>query len=105
MIRFASMALAIAAFAAAPAFADDATVKIGHGTVEPAEVTISTGESVTFRNEKAMPGGHTVVSDDGKFRSHSLAKGETYTETFDEAGRYPYHIEEHPSGTGVIVVE
>lgn len=105
MIRSASIALGIAAFSAASAFAEDATVAIGHGTVEPSEVTIQAGESVTFRNTKSMPGGHTVVADDGSFRSHSLAQGETYTETFEEAGTYEFHIDEHPSGTGVINVE
>jgi len=105
MIRSAAAALALVAFGVAPALAENATIKIGHGTVEPSEVTIQAGESVTFRNSKQMPGGHTVVADDGSFQSHSLAKDESYTETFDEPGRYAFHIEEHPSGTGVINVE
>ncbi len=96
--------MAAVALLAAPALAD-VTVEVGHGSLDPAEVRIEAGETVTFENVQAMPGGHTVVADDGSFRSHGLAQGETYTERFEEPGRYPYHIAEHPSGKGVIIVE
>ena len=52
-----------------------------------------------------MPGGHSIVADDGSFQSPGLAKGESWTHTFDEPGTHSYSIKEHPKARGSITVE
>lgn len=90
--------------AAAPA-GEGATVRIGHDRVEPAEVTVEAGETVTFLNEEKMPGGHTIAATDGSFSSPPLDVDERWTKTFEEPGSYEFRIEEHPEATGTVVVE
>jgi plastocyanin len=82
-----------------------ATVVVGHNKLDPALVQIKAGESVTFQNVDAMPGGHTVTAIDGSFSSPGLAKGESWTHSFDVPGVYPIQIKEHPDTKASIVVE
>jgi plastocyanin len=70
---------------------------------DPATVTIRAGESVTWTNQDSM--NHTVVADQGEFKSGELANGATFSFTFDKAGTYPYHCSIHPSMTGTVVVQ
>lgn len=86
------------------AFADE-TVEVSHNSLSPTQVTIQAGETVTFHNQVQMPGGHTIVADDGSFASPPLEKDGTWSHTFDAAGAYSYHIEEHPSAKGTVTVE
>ena len=60
---------------------------------------------MTFHNLDEMPGGHTIVADDGSFESPAMGKDERWSRTFDKAGSYPYSIKQHPSVKGKIVVE
>ncbi len=60
---------------------------------------------VVFHNLDRMPGGHTVVADDGSFGGPGLAKDEKGSHTFSKPGVYSYSIKEHPSAKGRIVVE
>ncbi len=87
------------------ALADDVMIHIGHNKVAPGEVKVTAGTVVIFHNMDEMPGGHTIVADDGSFQSHGLAKNEQWSHTFDKPGAYSYHIKEHPSAKGTIVVE
>jgi plastocyanin len=91
--------------AAGPALGDDVTVHVGHNRLDPAEVSIAVGDTVTFHNMDEMPGGHTIVADDGSFQSPALAKDDSWTHTFTEAGSYGYHIKEHADAKGKVVVE
>ena len=70
---------------------------------DPNTVTIKVGESVTWTNEDSF--NHTVTADNGEFESGDLAKGGTFSFTFDKAGTYPYHCGIHPSMTGTVVVQ
>lgn len=90
---------------ASTAWADDVTVTVKHTNLEPAEVTISAGDTVTFVNVVEMPGGHNIVADDGSFKSDALDKGEKWSHTFDKPGEYPYHVEQHPTNKGKVIVE
>ncbi len=90
---------------AAPALAGDVTVTLGHGKLEPAEVIVTLGDTVTWKNVARMPGGHSVVADDGSFASPGLDKDEKWSHTFERAGRFPYHIGEHPDAKGKVTVE
>lgn len=65
--------------------------------------TVSIGDTVTVTNEDAA--GHTWTAVDGEFDSGSLAEGETFEFTFDEAGEFDYFCSIHPSMTGTVTVE
>ena len=98
LLGFATLAIA------ATAWAHGATVEVGHNKIRPAEVEIQVGGVVHFTNGVAMPGGHTLVADDGSFESPPLDKGDDWHHTFDAAGVHAYHIQEHPDAKGRIVV-
>lgn len=105
MRRFLCVIVGVLFVTAAPALADTTVVKVGHNRLDPSEVTVEAGSTVTFLNEDQMPGGHTVVADDGSFESPGLAKGQEWSHTFEKPGTYTYIIKEHPSAQGKIIVE
>jgi plastocyanin len=70
---------------------------------DPATVTIKAGQSVIWTNLDSM--NHTVVADNGEFKSGNLAQKDTFTFKFDKAGSYPFHCGIHPSMTGTVVVQ
>jgi plastocyanin len=79
-------------------------VEAADGNVfEPATVTVSVGDTVTWRNTDDVP--HTSTSDDGAWDSGALAPGEEFSFTFEEAGTYPYFCEFHPGMEGTVVVQ
>jgi len=82
-----------------------AEVSIDHARVQPARVEIKAGESVTFKNVVEMPGGHTVVADDGSFESPPLNKDQTWSHPFGKPGSYKFHLKEHPGTKGEIIVQ
>ena len=107
MLRAPGFAIALAfalLVAAAPALAD-VTVVIGHGSFDPAQVKLEKGESVIFHNVQEMPGGHTVVADDGSWKSPALALDGKFSKRFEQSGIVKIHLEQHPHVTGVIDVE
>jgi plastocyanin len=70
---------------------------------DPATVTIKAGESVIWTNLDSV--NHTVVADNGEFKSGDLAQKDTFTFKFDKAGTYPFHCSIHPSMKGTVVVQ
>jgi len=80
-------------------------VALSHSQIQPARVEIKVGESVTFKNVVDMPGGHTVVADDGSFESPPLNKGESWTHSFAKSGSYKFHLKQHPGTKGEVVVQ
>lgn len=82
-----------------------AEVSLDHSHVQPARIEIKAGESVTFKNVVDMPGGHTVVADDGSFESPPLNKDQSWTHAFAKAGSYKFHLKQHPDTKGEIVVQ
>jgi plastocyanin len=106
MRKLVSLCLAIFWLAASwPAYAGETMIHVGHNKLDPAEVVVAAGDSVVFHNLDAMPGGHTIVADDGSFESTDLGKNESWSHTFDEPGVYTYSIKQHPSAKGTITVE
>jgi plastocyanin len=93
---------AVLLFAATPALAADAAVKIGNFTFGPQELKVKAGTTVAWTNEDDIP--HTVVSPNN-FRSKALDTDGTYTFTFTTPGTYKYFCSLHPHMTGTIVVE
>ena len=69
---------------------------------QPAEITMSLGDSVTWTNNDATD--HTVVAADGSFNSGKIPAGQTYTHKFDKAGTFQYQCSIHPSMKGTIRV-
>ena len=94
---------------------------------EPAEITVSAGETVTWENTGSVPHSVTAYEDDlpegatyfasGGFDSESAARenyptegaigaDETYEHTFETTGEFPYFCIPHESGMkGTVVVE
>jgi plastocyanin len=68
----------------------------------PATITVSAGDSVTWSFDDDAP--HTATADDNSFDSDTKNKGETYSETFDEAGTIAYHCKIHPNMKATIEV-
>lgn len=93
------------AIVACGAHAAEVAVKIGHGRVEPAQITIAKGDTVTFINEDEMHGGHAIIADDGVFRSPGLKKGAAWSYVFVKSGTFSFHIKEHTEAKGKIRVE
>ena len=78
--------------ASAPTAMQKATVKISSFKFEPKVLTVAPGTTVEWVNDG---GRHSVVADDGSFKSEALKQGDKFEHKFDKAGRYPYHCEFH----------
>ena len=104
MMRFAA-AIFVVALVASSAWAGEVMVHVGHNSVDPAEITVKAGDTVVFHNIHEMPGGHTVVADDGSFESPPLAKDEKWKHTFGKPGKFGIHVKQHPNAKGVVIVE
>ena len=96
--------LILAGIAVGPSMAYAADIQMGaNGNLifEPNEVTISTGESVTFTNGDLPP--HNMVFNEHPELSHpdlAFTAGETFTVTFDTPGEYEFQCEPH-AGAGM----
>jgi len=103
--------LILAGIAVGPSMAYAADIQMGaNGNLifEPNEVTISTGESVTFTNGDLPP--HNMVFNEHPELSHpdlAFTAGESFTVTFDQPGEYEFQCEPHAGAgmKGVIHVE
>ena len=93
---------------ATPAAADqpastNAVVTIDNFSFTPSTLTVPVGATVTWTNRDDIP--HTIVSNDGLFKSKARDTDEKFSFTFTKAGTYPYFCSIHPKMTGKIVVE
>ena len=79
------------------------TVKITSTRFSPANVTITAGDAVTWRNDDTRT--HQVVANGGQFASPILGPGKTYTHTFGGAGKIGYHDALHPALKGTVTVK
>jgi plastocyanin len=79
---------------------ESAEVRIMNFAFEPSSVKIKQGGTVTWINEDSAE--HTVVSDN--FRSQSLAKGQSFSQTFSNVGTFSYQCSIHPSMAGTVIV-
>ncbi|MCL1595269.1 MAG: plastocyanin/azurin family copper-binding protein [Actinomycetia bacterium] len=78
-------------------------VSIENFAFGPDEIVISVGDTLTWTNDEAGVG-HTTTSDDGVWNSVLLNPGDTFEQTFDEAGTFTYFCSIHPSMTASITV-
>jgi plastocyanin len=70
----------------------------------PASVTISAGDTVTWTNEDSV--GHDVTGD--RFKSGDpggMQNGDTFEHTFDKAGTFDYVCTVHPGMEGAVKVK
>jgi plastocyanin len=81
---------------------EDSIITIDNFSFSPAQLTVKTGTTVTWKNQDDIP--HTVVSA-GKFKSKALDTDDSYSFTFTTAGDYTYFCSLHPHMTGTIKVE
>ncbi|MTE13596.1 cupredoxin domain-containing protein [Nocardia aurantiaca] len=95
-----STAATSASAAAAPAGPD--AVAIDNFAFGPSSLTVKVGATVTWTNHDEEP--HTVVADDGSFRSPTLGDNATYTFTFAKAGTFAYVCSIHPFMHATVVV-
>jgi plastocyanin len=90
----------------APAPSGDAArsekVEIVDFAYDPDPVTIEEGGKVIWINEDSAP--HTATADDGGFDTGTLEEGKLKSETFKEAGTYPYICTIHPEMEGTVEV-
>ena len=106
MARRLLFVLAVAAllWTAGPAWSANTNVNIQGFAFQPATVTISVGDMVTWTQKDAGTQ-HTVTADDGSFTSQALPVQGTYQHTFSQAGTVKYHCNIHPSMMGSVVVQ
>ena len=76
----------------------DAAVSIDNFSFTPETLTVAVGTTVTWTNRDDIP--HTVVSNDGVFKSKTRDTDEKFSYTFTKAGTYPYFCSIHPKMTG-----
>lgn len=74
-----------------------AIIRITNFDFNPKQLTIPAGYTVIWKNEV---GKHSIVADDGSFKSQTLNVGDTFVHTFDKAGTYPYYCGFHGSKGG-----
>ncbi|HWC08968.1 MAG TPA: cupredoxin family copper-binding protein [Solirubrobacterales bacterium] len=77
-------------------------VEIVEFAYQPEPVVVAAGGKVTWQNEDSAP--HTATADDGTFDTGTLDKGKLKSETFKEAGTFPYFCEIHPTMHGTVEV-
>ncbi|MET8765073.1 cupredoxin family copper-binding protein [Lentzea sp. NPDC004782] len=71
---------------------------------QPATLTISAGDTVTWTNHDTAP--HNVVVTNGpeKFTSPTLQQGQTFSYTFTKPGTYSYYCSIHPDMKASVTV-
>ena len=71
---------------------------------DPAEVTVKTGDSVTWVNNDTV--GHDVTGDDFKSgEPGAMENGDTFEQAFDTAGTFDYVCTVHPGMKGTVSVK
>lgn len=82
--------------------AQEVQVSIANFAFDPPTLEIAVGTTVTWTNNDSAP--HTATSTDDVWDSNILNTGETFSDTFDDAGTFDYICSLHPNMTGQIVV-
>ena len=82
--------------------AQQVSVDITNFAFVPATVTISRGTTVVWTQQDSGVS-HTVTGTG--FDSGPLSQGDTFNQTFNEAGTFNYHCSIHTTMTGTIIVQ
>ena len=97
----AGAALAMLLVVAVGGPASAASVTIVDFAFQPATVTISAGDSVTWTNNG--PSQHTTTG--GTWDSGVMNVGSSFTHTFNSTGTFPYACSIHPFMTGTVIIQ
>jgi plastocyanin len=96
-----------AATAAAPrpfyGVAEGAKVTILDAAYDPAEVTVTAGHAVSWKNGGQQP--HTVTAEDGSFDSGAKNPGQEWSNVFKDPGTFAYKCTQNPAMKGTVKVE
>ena len=118
-VAFAGSLVLVVAAAVSPALAADVGVSIVGTSFEPATLTVSRGDTVTWTVTEAIGEPHSVTSgtpaDSGKIFDSGTAgannsanlrdEGQTFQHQFQEPGEFLYYCVIHPATmTGKVVV-
>jgi plastocyanin len=95
--------LTAAGAAAVTAAASPATVDIDNFAFTPADLTVTAGTTVTWKNEDDSP--HRIGDKNGTFKSAALDTDDSFSHTFAAPGVYPYICTIHPYMVGKIIVK
>lgn len=79
------------------------TVRIRNFSFGVAEIRVARGTQVTWVNCDSQA--HTSTSDTDVWDSGLISPSTTFSRTFDQAGRFPFHCEPHPGMRATVVVE
>jgi plastocyanin len=77
-------------------------VRIVEFTYQPDPVVVQVNGKVIWQNEDTAP--HTATADDGSFDTGTIERGKLKSETFKEAGTFPYFCQIHPTMHGTVEV-
>lgn len=80
---------------------DENTVIIEDYKYNPEEITIKSGETITWINKDSVR--HTATGD--SFDSGLFGKDESFQQKFDESGTYDYICTPHPYMKAKVIVE
>ena len=78
------------------------SVSIQDFSFAPRSVSVSVGDTVTWRNTGKEP--HTATARDGSFDTGNLASGQSGSHTFNKAGTFSYFCKPHPFMTASVTV-
>lgn len=80
-------------------------IDIANMAYQPGNITVKRGATVTWTNRDDIQHDITPDEESQAFTgSQLLAKGESYSFTFDTPGAYAYHCSPHPQMTGMVTV-
>lgn len=79
------------------------TIAIDGVKFQPAEITVSVGDTVVWLNKDPFP--HNVTSKDGVFHSRTLDPDQSFRFHATKAGTFPYVCTLHPTMSAVIHVK
>jgi plastocyanin len=80
----------------------DEAVVIREFLYQPNPVEVESGTTVIWTNEDPTP--HTVTATEGAFDSEFMARGDTFSLTFDIPGTFDYFCAFHPRMRATIIV-
>ena len=86
----------------ATVFPAETRASIDKFAFRPDTITVPVGTTVVWTNDDDDL--HTVVSLDGRFRSHALDTEDKFSFTFGKAGTFEYFCSLHPHMMGKVVV-
>ena len=86
-----------------PASAASVTVTISNFAFVPPKITIAPGDTVVFVNADDTI--HSLVADQGMFRSAGLDTDGSFSVKFPQAGTFAYHCGLHPFMMGAVIVK